>query len=178
MATVTVGPGLVTRLGPSDSEAGSQLVRLPSVGCLASPGPGTLAHKWHSGPPESQSPGRLYVPTSARNHQSQDHVHHDPRKQPSRPIAGGCGHGPNKRAVTRSAGEQRTRRRKQRMSDILRFVQDLALGGTSGVIAKTACAPLERIKIILQVQSANTSGVKVGDRTDRIEATDLLPALC
>ena len=64
------------------------------------------------------------------------------------------------------------------MSDILRFVQDLALGGTSGVIAKTACAPLERIKIILQVQSANTSGVKVGDRTDRIEATDLLPALC
>ncbi len=43
----------------------------------------------------------------------------------------------------------------------LRFVQDLVLGGTSGVIAKTCCAPLERIKIILQVQSANTSGVKV-----------------
>ena len=47
------------------------------------------------------------------------------------------------------------------MSDSLRFVQDLLLGGTSGVIAKTCCAPLERIKIILQVQSANTSGVKV-----------------
>ena len=80
---------------------------------VAGPRPGTLAHKWHSGSPESQSPGRLYVPTLARNHQSQDHVHHDPRKQPSRPIAGGCGHGPNKRAVTRSAAEQRTRRRKQ-----------------------------------------------------------------
>ena len=141
---------------------------------VAGPRPGTLAHKWHSGSPESQSPGRLYVPTLARNHQSQDHVHHDPRKQPSRPIAGGCGHGPNKRAVTRN----NEREEESRMSDILRFVQDLALGGTSGVIAKTACAPLERIKIILQVQSANTSGVKVGDRTDRIEATDLLPALC
>ena len=36
------------------------------------------------------------------------------------------------------------------------FVQDLLLGGTSGVIAKTACAPLERVKIVLQTQSANT----------------------
>ena len=32
------------------------------------------------------------------------------------------------------------------------FLQDLALGGTSGVIAKTACAPLERVKILLQVR--------------------------
>ena len=47
------------------------------------------------------------------------------------------------------------------MSDSLRFIQDLALGGTSGVIAKTACAPLERIKIILQVQSANVGGKQV-----------------
>ena len=35
------------------------------------------------------------------------------------------------------------------------FLQDLLLGGTSGVIAKTACAPLERVKILLQVQSAS-----------------------
>lgn len=36
------------------------------------------------------------------------------------------------------------------------FVQDLLLGGTSGIIAKTACAPLERVKILLQVQGTNT----------------------
>ena len=35
------------------------------------------------------------------------------------------------------------------------FVKDLMLGGTSGVIAKTLCAPLERVKIVLQTQSAN-----------------------
>jgi solute carrier family 25 (adenine nucleotide translocator) protein 4/5/6/31 len=36
------------------------------------------------------------------------------------------------------------------------FLTDLLLGGTSGVIAKTACAPLERVKIVLQTQSVNT----------------------
>ena len=35
------------------------------------------------------------------------------------------------------------------------FVKDLLLGGTSGVIAKTICAPLERVKIVIQTQSAN-----------------------
>lgn len=38
----------------------------------------------------------------------------------------------------------------------MHFVQDLVLGGTSGVIAKTACAPLERVKILLQVQANNS----------------------
>ena len=56
-----------------------------------------------------------------------------------------------------------TRRFSEKMGDAVRFVQDLLLGGTSGVIAKTTCAPLERIKIILQVQSANTGGTKVCD---------------
>jgi solute carrier family 25 (adenine nucleotide translocator) protein 4/5/6/31 len=36
------------------------------------------------------------------------------------------------------------------------FLQDLVLGGTSGVVAKTICAPLERVKIVLQTQSANS----------------------
>ena len=38
------------------------------------------------------------------------------------------------------------------------FGQNLLLGGTSGIIAKTICAPLERIKIILQVQSSQAVG--------------------
>lgn len=32
------------------------------------------------------------------------------------------------------------------------FLRDMALGGTSGVTAKTICAPLERAKILLQVR--------------------------
>jgi len=34
------------------------------------------------------------------------------------------------------------------------FVKTLLLGGTSGIIAKTICAPLERVKIVLQTQAA------------------------
>eukprot|EP01010_Urceolus_cornutus_P000669 NODE_1186_length_1052_cov_101.360917_g909_i0.p1 GENE.NODE_1186_length_1052_cov_101.360917_g909_i0~~NODE_1186_length_1052_cov_101.360917_g909_i0.p1 ORF type:complete len:314 (-),score=72.50 NODE_1186_length_1052_cov_101.360917_g909_i0:110-994(-) len=33
------------------------------------------------------------------------------------------------------------------------FIQNLVLGGVSGVVAKTVCAPIERSKIILQTQS-------------------------
>lgn len=47
----------------------------------------------------------------------------------------------------------------------LDFVQDLLLGGTSGVIAKTACAPLERVKILLQVSGAG-SGPKYNGMFD------------
>jgi hypothetical protein len=35
------------------------------------------------------------------------------------------------------------------------FGRELLMGGVSGVIAKTSCAPLERVKILLQVQSAS-----------------------
>lgn len=35
------------------------------------------------------------------------------------------------------------------------FVKDLMLGGMSGVIAKTVCAPLERTKIVLQTQATS-----------------------
>ena len=52
------------------------------------------------------------------------------------------------------------------------FLTDLLLGGTSGVIAKTACAPLERVKIVLQTQSVNTQiGTQykgIGDAFGRI----------
>lgn len=41
--------------------------------------------------------------------------------------------------------------------DFVTFVQDLALGGVSGCIAKTANAPLERVKILLQTQSSNAA---------------------
>jgi solute carrier family 25 (mitochondrial adenine nucleotide translocator), member 4/5/6/31 len=35
------------------------------------------------------------------------------------------------------------------------FLTDLVLGGGSGVLAKTLCAPMERVKIILQTQAAS-----------------------
>lgn len=40
------------------------------------------------------------------------------------------------------------------MGDSVEFVKNLLLGGTSGCIAKTTCAPLERVKIVLQTQDA------------------------
>merc|ERR1719265_160356 len=35
------------------------------------------------------------------------------------------------------------------------FLQDFAIGGVSGAIAKTCTAPIERIKLIIQTQDAN-----------------------
>lgn len=35
------------------------------------------------------------------------------------------------------------------------FLVDFALGGVSGAIAKTATAPIERVKLILQTQDSN-----------------------
>lgn len=35
------------------------------------------------------------------------------------------------------------------------FLVDFALGGVSGAIAKTATAPIERVKLIMQTQDAN-----------------------
>lgn len=35
------------------------------------------------------------------------------------------------------------------------FLLDFALGGVSGAIAKTATAPIERVKLIIQTQDAN-----------------------
>lgn len=36
------------------------------------------------------------------------------------------------------------------------FLRDLAVGGVSGAISKTAVAPIERVKLLLQVQAAST----------------------
>lgn len=38
----------------------------------------------------------------------------------------------------------------------IRFVQDLLAGGTAGGISKTIVAPIERVKLLLQVQDAST----------------------
>lgn len=46
--------------------------------------------------------------------------------------------------------------KKSQQQSAIAFAQDLVLGGTSGVIAKTVCAPLERVKILLQVQSRSS----------------------
>lgn len=32
------------------------------------------------------------------------------------------------------------------------FLKDLAMGGTAGAIAKTVCAPIERVKLLMQNQ--------------------------
>eukprot|EP01041_Mallomonas_annulata_P002421 gene2421-4700_t len=44
---------------------------------------------------------------------------------------------------------------KNQYEDIFSFVKDLVAGGLSGIIAKTATAPVERVKLILQTQYGN-----------------------
>jgi solute carrier family 25 (adenine nucleotide translocator) protein 4/5/6/31 len=40
-------------------------------------------------------------------------------------------------------------------SSVVSFLQDFAAGGISGAVAKTATAPIERVKLIIQTQDAN-----------------------
>lgn len=37
----------------------------------------------------------------------------------------------------------------------MKFIRDFMLGGTSGAIAKTLAAPIERVKLLLQTQENN-----------------------
>ena len=48
----------------------------------------------------------------------------------------------------------------------LEFVKNLLLGGTSGCIAKTLCAPLERVKIVLQTQAAGAASTQYATMLD------------
>jgi len=43
---------------------------------------------------------------------------------------------------------------KEKRSDAMKFVIDLASGGTAAAVSKTAVAPIERVKLLLQVQDA------------------------
>lgn len=43
---------------------------------------------------------------------------------------------------------------------VLGFLKNFLLGGTAGVISKTSCAPLERVKIVLQNQAALEGATK------------------
>lgn len=44
----------------------------------------------------------------------------------------------------------------KKQADPLAFVKDLVAGGTAGGISKTIVAPIERVKLVLQVQDANS----------------------
>merc|ERR1719502_1007294 len=48
------------------------------------------------------------------------------------------------------------------MGDAMQFLMDFAAGGVSGAIAKTATAPIERVKLIIQTQDANPK-IKSGE---------------
>ena len=47
-------------------------------------------------------------------------------------------------------------------SSSLKFIKDMAMGGTAGCVAKTTCAPLERVKIVLQTAKQSTGLGMVG----------------
>lgn len=44
--------------------------------------------------------------------------------------------------------------------DPMSFAKDFLAGGISAAVSKTAVAPIERVKLILQVQAANKQVVK------------------
>ena len=44
----------------------------------------------------------------------------------------------------------------RKQGNIKSFFRDLALGGIAGGISKTAVAPIERVKLVLQTQDAST----------------------
>jgi len=45
---------------------------------------------------------------------------------------------------------------KPKKDPVVSFFQDLAAGGTAGAVSKTLVAPIERVKLLLQVQDAST----------------------
>lgn len=44
------------------------------------------------------------------------------------------------------------------------FMIDLAAGGTAGAVSKTVVAPIERVKLVLQVQEVNKEQIPVEKR--------------
>ena len=68
--------------------------------------------------------------------------------------------------------------------DPLGFIKDLLAGGVAGTISKTVVAPIERVKLVLQVQHANLEQIPVekrykgmGDAFKRIPAEQGIMAL-
>ena len=49
-------------------------------------------------------------------------------------------------------------------ADPLAFVKDLLAGGVAGTISKTVVAPIERVKLVLQVQDANKEQIPIEKR--------------
>jgi len=47
------------------------------------------------------------------------------------------------------------KKEKKQLTMMESFIQDFTAGGVSGAIAKTATAPIERVKLIIQTQDAN-----------------------
>jgi len=54
-----------------------------------------------------------------------------------------------------SEGQPKTEKKAQKSFDWKKFGIDLASGGTAAAISKTAVAPIERVKLLLQVQDAS-----------------------
>jgi solute carrier family 25 (adenine nucleotide translocator) protein 4/5/6/31 len=47
-----------------------------------------------------------------------------------------------------------------KQSDLMSFAKDFMAGGIAAVTAKTSCAPIERTKLILQLQHTSTQLTK------------------
>ncbi|CAD5212871.1 unnamed protein product [Bursaphelenchus okinawaensis] len=56
-----------------------------------------------------------------------------------------------------SEGEKKSSKKAPKGFNARKFLIDLATGGTAAAISKTAVAPIERVKLLLQVQDASTT---------------------
>jgi len=52
----------------------------------------------------------------------------------------------------------------EKVADPFAFVKDLLAGGVAGTISKTVVAPIERVKLVLQIQDANKEQIPVEKR--------------
>lgn len=56
-----------------------------------------------------------------------------------------------------SEGGEKKKSGKEKGFDSRKFFIDLATGGTAAAVSKTAVAPIERVKLLLQVQDVNAA---------------------
>ncbi|KAI9226150.1 MAG: ADP/ATP translocase [Piptocephalis tieghemiana] len=61
-------------------------------------------------------------------------------------------------------------------NSVTSFFTDLAIGGTSAAISKTAVAPIERVKLLLQVQASSTQIAKDKQYKGILDAFRRIPA--
>ena len=116
-----------------------------------------------------------------RKHVSQPSKNGTKRRSNSQqPKTGRASSTPSARATAQAAAALAARHRRARINRMsvtksgvgpAEFAKDLILGGSSGCLAKTICAPLERVKIVLQTAKSNDGMLRTAQSIIRDQGT-------